>query len=86
LTVSTHVVGDQADAQLEIRFSDTGCGIPADVLPRVFDPLFSTKSFGIGLGLAIVKEIVTAHGGEVAVESTLGQGSTFSIALPTCQA
>ena len=71
------------------RIADTGGGIPADVLPHIFEPFFSTKSKsaqsdrkGIGLGLAICKSIIANHGGTIAVESTVGQGATFTITLP----
>lgn len=71
--------GDQA--VLEVR--DTGCGIPEDILPRIFEPFFSTKGLGgTGLGLAVVHGIATGHGGRVEVESQVGQGSTFRVFLP----
>jgi len=61
---------------------DTGPGIPPDVLPKVFDPLFSTKSFGTGLGLPTVKQIVEQHGGTIVLESTLGEFTRAVIRLP----
>jgi len=82
LTVSTHAITDQAGSRLEIRISDTGCGIPADVLPRVFEPLFSTKSFGVGLGLSIIKNIMEKHGGGVEIQSEIGQGTRVTLWLP----
>jgi signal transduction histidine kinase len=75
LTVSTHVVG----SQLEIRINDTGCGIPDDMMDRVFEPLSSTKSFGVGLGLPIVKNIIEQHGGGVEIKSELGEGTTVTL-------
>lgn len=60
---------------------DDGAGIPADVLPRVFEPQFSTRSKGTGLGLAIVQRVVRAWGGSVAVESEVGKGTTVSVRL-----
>lgn len=67
-----------------IEVHDTGDGIPADVLPRIFEPYFSTKSAteGTGLGLPISKRIVEKHGGSLTVTSTPGQGTVFTIKLP----
>jgi signal transduction histidine kinase len=67
-------------AHLEVR--DTGAGIPADQLSRVFEPLYTTKPTGTGLGLSLVQEIVAVHGGLVAVQSEVGHGATFTITLP----
>jgi signal transduction histidine kinase len=61
---------------------DTGVGIPPDVRERLFEPFFTTKSNGTGLGLSISAHIVTQHGGQIDVESSLGQGSTFRVVLP----
>ena len=71
-------------ASIECWVSDNGAGIPADRLEKVFDKLETdpNKKSGMGLGLAIVKQFVEAHGGEVAVDSELGQGSTFRFTLP----
>jgi two-component system cell cycle sensor histidine kinase/response regulator CckA len=67
-----------------IEISDTGPGIPPDVLPRIFDPFFTTKDVGAGagLGLSICRNIVLAMGGEIVVESQLGVGTTSRIVLP----
>jgi PAS domain S-box-containing protein len=67
-----------------VQVQDTGEGIPADILERIFEPFFTTKEpgAGLGLGLAISHSIVSQMGGSLGVESTLGQGSTFSIRLP----
>lgn len=67
---------------IEIRVSDTGSGINENNLAHIFDPYFTTKASGTGLGLAIVHNIVEVHGGEIKVESRLGQGTTVSILLP----
>ncbi|MBN1219606.1 MAG: substrate-binding domain-containing protein [Anaerolineae bacterium] len=79
LTVSTQVVANR----LEIRISDTGGGIPDEVMDRLFEPLFSTKSFGIGLGLSIVKSIMEQHGGGIKILSESGVGTTIILWLPT---
>lgn len=75
-----------ASAFIEIMVEDSGPGIPADVLPRVFEPLFSTKSFGTGLGLPTVKQIVEQHGGVIRIASELGHGTSVHIQLPAVQA
>src|SRR5205823_1621147 len=58
ITVASRVSGDR----IEISVKDNGPGIPAEVLPRIFEPLFSTKGFGVGLGLPTVKQIIEHHG------------------------
>lgn len=65
-----------------ICFADTGGGISAEDMSRVFQPYFTTRSGGTGLGLLIVRRIVRAHAGEVAIESTEGRGLTLTIRLP----
>lgn len=66
----------------EVRFRDTGVGIPRDDLKNLFIPFFTTKERGTGLGLAISQRIVSQHGGTIEVRSVPGQGSTFSVFLP----
>jgi signal transduction histidine kinase len=67
--------------------SDTGCGIPEENLGKIFDPFFSTKgSGGTGLGLSVSYGLITAHGGEISVESSVGEGTTFKIQLPVITA
>ena len=76
------------DDQVELRVSDTGAGIPAEQLPKVFQKFFQADNQskaaikGTGLGLAIAKEIVEAHKGTIHVESQVGQGTTFRIVMP----
>ncbi len=69
---------------VEIVFSDTGKGIPEEHLHKIFDPFFTTKdaSRGTGLGLAVSYGIIKKHGGDIAVESTLGKGTVFTVRLP----
>jgi PAS domain S-box-containing protein len=69
---------------VEIRFSDTGRGIPPEHLPKIFDPFFTTMPVGkgIGLGLSISYSIVQQHRGTIEVESRVGQGTTFTVRLP----
>ncbi|MBU1652638.1 hypothetical protein KKA00_10485, partial [bacterium] len=68
-----------------IQFSDSGEGIPADKLDRIFDPGYTTKGVGVGtgLGLSICYQIIQDHQGEITARSQIGKGSTFTITLPT---
>lgn len=65
-----------------ISFSDTGIGMKKEVMEKLWTPLFTTKAKGMGFGLPICKRIVESHGGKISVESTLGEGSTFTVTLP----
>ncbi|MCX7702861.1 MAG: ATP-binding protein [Planctomycetota bacterium] len=65
-----------------VVFSDTGSGIRAKDLPRIFTPFFTTKPNGIGIGLAIANKIVAEHGGVITVDSSFGKGSVFKVYLP----
>ncbi|MCC6487353.1 MAG: GAF domain-containing protein [Candidatus Hydrogenedentes bacterium] len=67
---------------VRVAVSDTGAGIAADSLDRIFTPFYTTKDDGTGLGLAVVHGIVTEHGGSIYVESSPGEGATFVITLP----
>ena len=79
---------DLDEHDIIIQVSDTGAGIPADQLPRIFQKFYQadnqTKASakGTGLGLAIAKEIVEAHGGSISAKSVAGHGATFRITLP----
>jgi signal transduction histidine kinase len=75
---------DAGSHRLRVEVTDTGIGIPPEALSRIFDPFFTTKEAGrgTGLGLSIVREIVQAHDGTVTAASTLGEGTTFTLALP----
>lgn len=68
---------------VRIDISDTGPGIVEENMTRLFEPFFTTKATGAGLGLAIVTSTLQRHGGEVLVQSTVGQGTTFSVLVPT---
>jgi len=67
---------------LTLTVRDTGSGINADLLPRVFEPFVTTKANGTGLGLSISRQIIRQHGGDITVESLTGVGSTFTLTLP----
>ena len=73
-----------ADGRVGITVRDTGCGIAADALPRIFDPFYTTKPIGVGtgLGLFICHGIISALGGELTVDSQPGRGTTFAVWLP----
>jgi signal transduction histidine kinase len=75
---------DDGRPGVALAVRDTGAGIPADVLPRIFDPFFSTKPAheGVGLGLAICRDLVRSNGSEINVASTPGEGTTFTVWLP----
>ena len=70
------------DGHFILEVADDGPGIPDDVLPRIFEPLYSTKGFGVGLGLPLVKKIIDQHGGGIEVNTGVGDGTTFRIRIP----
>jgi two-component system NtrC family sensor kinase len=84
LQVSTRTLHATADqlAGVVVQVTDTGTGIPEEHMPHLFEPFYTTKPQGTGLGLAISAHIVTQHGGQIMVDSTVGLGSTFTITLP----
>jgi two-component system sensor histidine kinase HydH len=81
-SLTVRLVKDAKKNAIEINISDTGTGIANDDLGHIFDPYFTTKASGTGLGLAIVHNIMEAHGGDIKVESRLGQGTTVRIFFP----
>jgi len=80
--LSVEVIRADDETHFEVRVSDTGKGIRKEDLPHLFDPYFTTRSSGTGLGLAIVHNIIEAHGGEVHIRSTQGEGTTVILRLP----
>jgi PAS domain S-box-containing protein len=74
--------GQRMASHLVLTVQDTGVGMTAEELPRLFTPLYTTKPHGTGLGLYVVQEIIKAHGGTVEATSTPGRGTTFTIRLP----
>ena len=74
--------GRRQGATVHLDVGDTGVGIRPEQTTQIFEPLHTTKPGGTGLGLYIVQEVVAAHGGQVTVQSVVGQGSTFTITLP----
>ncbi|NTX56517.1 ATP-binding protein [Myxococcus sp. CA039A] len=83
ITVALRAEADE----VRLSISDTGCGIAADVMPRIFDPLFTTRRSGegMGMGLAICRDIISALGGRIGVSSEPGQGTTVEVFLPRAE-
>ena len=78
LQISTHLL----DGEYEIRVRDNGIGMSDETKGKVFEPLYSTKGFGVGLGMVITKGIVEQHHGEISIESMEGKGTTVTLRLP----
>ncbi len=79
---SGDINGEQPLDSVCLSIIDTGAGMPADVVARVFQPFFSTRSGGTGLGLPTTRKIIEAHGGTIEVQSAIGRGTRFAIRLP----
>jgi signal transduction histidine kinase len=79
LTIET----GREEEEIFLRISDTGSGIPANLLENIFVPFFSTKKRGFGLGLPLVKQIISEHLGIISVKSEEGKGTTFSLTFPS---
>jgi signal transduction histidine kinase len=83
LSLSTRQLSDPQGHEIaEIRFTDTGCGIPQQHMARVFDPFFTTKKRGTGLGLSIVHNIIQAHGGNIDIQSLPHKGTECIVTFP----
>jgi signal transduction histidine kinase len=78
LTVRTR----EFDGRAEVIFEDTGPGVPPEIYDKIFEPLYSTKGFGVGLGLPVVKQIMEQHGGGIEIESEVGRGTRVCLWLP----
>jgi signal transduction histidine kinase len=76
------VTVERTERGVELRVRDTGGGIAEQSLDHIFDKFFTTKPTGTGLGLALARRILDAHGAQIEVQSTAGQGATFVIILP----
>jgi two-component system NtrC family sensor kinase len=81
ITINSRLVDSQ---RIEIKVSDTGCGMSEENLAKLFTPFFTTKAVGkgTGLGLSIVYGIIKMHRGQITVNSQVGQGTTFTVTLP----
>ncbi len=84
ISPSYHLTGSnhRTSPMVDIRISDSGCGIAAEELERIFTPYFTTKTGGSGLGLATCQKVIEDHNGLLKVESTPGQGTTMTVSLP----
>jgi signal transduction histidine kinase len=90
--IMIRIAPDAAAGTVDVTVRDTGSGIPADILPRIFDRYFTTKQGpdasgkgGTGVGLATCREIIEAHRGKIRVESTVGAGTAFTLKLPAAR-
>jgi C4-dicarboxylate-specific signal transduction histidine kinase len=79
LMAVTDLVGGEF---VHVSVSDTGSGIPASIMEKLFEPFFSTKKQGLGLGLSISRAIVTSHGGTIWAENNVGHGATLHVSIP----
>ncbi len=79
------IITDYIDNQAVFKISDTGTGIPDNILSRIFEPYFTTKEFGSGIGLTISYKIIKEHRGDISVKTKENKGTTFTITLPVPQ-
>jgi signal transduction histidine kinase len=85
LTIRTYPVEKPDGLYEAVAISDTGGGIPLEVLHNIFNPFFSTKDYGTGLGLAIAQRIISRHYGQIEVNNEMGKGVTFIVTLPVAK-
>jgi two-component system, NtrC family, sensor histidine kinase HydH len=85
LTIRTYPVEKPDGLYAAAAISDTGGGIPMEVLHNIFNPFFSTKDYGTGLGLAIAQRIISRHYGQIEVNNEMGKGVTFIVTLPVAK-
>jgi signal transduction histidine kinase len=76
------VRSQEREGRAELVFQDTGLGIPPEIREKIFEPLYSTKGFGVGLGLPTVKQIMEQHDGGIEIESIEGAGTQVTLWLP----
>jgi signal transduction histidine kinase len=86
IRISAGAVRQQERCYIDLTVQDEGSGIPEDLMPRLFDPYFTTRPGGTGLGLAIAEKIVTDHGGSIVAASALGAGTRMTVRLPAAGA
>jgi signal transduction histidine kinase len=79
------IEAEPIEQMVEIRFRDTGAGMPPEVLAHIFEPFYTTKDEGTGLGLAISYTLIERQGGSLQVESEVGRGTLFTIRLPRAE-
>jgi signal transduction histidine kinase len=84
--LTVDLISSKEGHEVGIRFQDTGPGIPAEEISRLFEPFYTTKTKGLGLGLSICYDIVQRHGGNITAESQPGQGAIFTVWLPLINA
>jgi signal transduction histidine kinase len=85
LAIRTFSLDKEDGIYAAASISDTGGGIPLEVLHNIFNPFFSTKDYGTGLGLAIAQRIVSRHYGQIEVNNEIGKGVTFIVTLPVAK-